>query len=336
MTKSDHAPSVPAEAVLTSTHLVAPLFFSVIPRAAIWGGRRAHEYFGYEVPATTGQVWAFSAQEGASTLCSSGPYEGKTLLELWDEVPEFFASAYERFPFIISLVAPVDDLSVQVHPTAAVARAQGYPSGKNEAWVILDSDPGSSLIYGVNGSIKEAARRIRARDFDGLFRKVATHAGDFFYIPAGTVHALGRGNIAYEIQQSTDLTYRIYDYDRLDSEGKHRPLDIDLAMESIADADPTCNETFEHVCGSAREYRDCDALVHEYIANDSFAITSIRVDGRAAIPVHGYWLCTVAMGEGRLNDVAVRFADNVLIPANAREVVIEGSLLLMITSEASI
>lgn len=335
MTKNSDVLSA-AEVDLDLAHLVGPLFFSVIPRAAIWGGRRVHEYFGYEVPATTGQVWAFSAQEGASTLCSSGPYEGKTLLELWDEVPELFESEYERFPFIISLVAPVDDLSVQVHPTAAVARTQGYPSGKNEAWVILDSDPGSSLVYGVNGSIAAAMKRIHTGDFEGLFRKVETHTGDFFYIPAGTVHALGRGNIAYEIQQSTDLTYRIYDYDRLDSEGKPRPLDIDLAMESIADADPTCNETFEYVRGRAEEYRVGDALVHEYIANDSFAITSVKVDGRTVIPVHGYWLCTVAMGEGHLNDVTVHFADNILIPANVGEVVIEGSLLLMITSEASI
>lgn len=312
------------------------LFFDVIPRQAIWGGTKAHSYFGYDVPDGTGQVWAFAAQPDGDTICCRGEYNGWGLRELFEQKPELFASKYERFPFIISLVTPEDNLSVQVHPTDEVSRAMGYDHGKREAWVMLDVDAESSLVYGLNKSVRDATSRIASGEMDGLFRKLPTSKGEFFYIPAGTVHALGCGNVAYEVQQSTDLTFRIFDYGRTDAQGNPRPLDTDRAIESIQSASATVNETLDFVHPKAC-VRDIDGLcATEYIANEAFCITSIKVTGSSVISHFGYLLCTVVEGEGSVNGVPVRFADNFLVPATLGEVRLEGSFTLMITSESSV
>lgn len=316
--------------------IAEPLFFKVIARSAIWGGTKVHDYFGYDVPDTTGQVWAFAAQEDGDTSCIFGAYEGKSLSVLWREHPELFKSAYQTFPFIISLVAPENDLSVQVHPTEDVARVLGYSLGKNEAWLMLNCVSEASLVYGLNHAVPESLSRVRDGRFEGLFRKVASHTGDFFYIPAGTVHALGRGNITYEVQQATNLTFRIYDYERRDPEGNTRPLNIGLACRSIEAANRRVNETLESMRPARRERRIEDALVIQHISNESFAITSITVSGSSTIPAKGYWLCTVISGKGSINGKPVRFADNVLIPAAGEEVRLEGTFELAITTEKSL
>lgn len=313
-----------------------PLFFDVIPRKAIWGGTKARSYFGYDVPDGTGQVWAFAAQPDGDTVCRNGAYAGMGMRELFEREPELFASRYDRFPFIISLVTPEDDLSIQVHPTDDVSQAMGYDHGKNEAWVMLDVDAEASLAYGLNDTVEHAVARIGSGDVDGLFRTLPTSKGEFFYIPAGTVHALGRGNVAYEVQQSTDLTFRIFDYGRVDAQGNPRPLDINRASESICSAPAAVNETLDFVHPEAR-IEDVDgSCVTEYIANDAFCITSIKTRGSSVLPLSGYLLCTVSEGEGRVNGAPVRFADNFLIPATSEEVRLEGSFTLMITSESSI
>lgn len=317
-------------------HDVRPIFFDVIPRLAIWGGTKARAYFGYDVPDGTGQVWAFAAQPDGDTACSRGGYAGKTLGELFEEKPELFASRYERFPFIISLVTPEDDLSVQVHPTDGVARELGFTQGKNEAWVMLESDEGSSLVYGLNGSVDEAIPRIEAGEMKGLFKSVPTSAGEFFYIPAGTVHALGRGNVAYEVQQSTDVTFRIYDYGRTDAEGNSRPLDTQRAVATVLSAPKIINETLDFVHPEAKSETADFSTVTEYIANDAFCITSIEVHGSIDISPNSYCLCTVSKGKGSVNGEEVRFADNFLLPVAHEEVKLRGFFTLMITSESSL
>lgn len=313
-----------------------PLFFEVVSRSAIWGGTSVSDYFGYDVPEGTGQVWAFAAQPDGDTRCVNGAFAGATLGELWEQHPELFQSRFETFPFIISLVAPEDDLSIQVHPDEAVARELGYPRGKNEAWVILDAAADSGLVYGLTCSTERALERIRHGQFEGLFRRVPTHAGEFFYIPAGTVHALGRGNVTYEVQQATNLTFRIFDYGRTDEAGRPRPLDTGLAMRCVEEADRALNETLDAMRPAPRFCSFEDAAVTQYVSNGAFTIGAIASDGHSTLPCKGYWVCTVAQGEGRVNGVPVRFADNFLLPATCGEVRLEGAFTLMVTSESSI
>lgn len=315
---------------------VGPLFFGVLARPALWGGTLCHDFFGYDVPDNTGQVWAFAAQPDGDTPCIAGLFQGKTLGELWVRYPELFQSSYAEFPFIISLVAPVEDLSVQVHPTIEVARTLGYEHGKNEAWLMLDSQDQASLIYGLTSSVPEAVAKVRAGEFKGLFRKLPTHTGEFFYIPAGTVHALGAGNMTYEVQQATNVTFRMYDYDRVDANGKARELDIDSAIMSIVGADSSLNTTLGYVHPPEETFSFEDASLTQFIQSDSFVIASLHVDGAAHFAPAGYLLCTVIQGSGAINGVPVRFADNVLLPACMGEVTLEGSFTLAITAEGPV
>ncbi|MFX3618539.1 MAG: type I phosphomannose isomerase catalytic subunit [Sporolactobacillus sp.] len=310
------------------------LFFKIVPRHAIWGGKKIQKYFGYDVPDKTGQIWVFSAQKGEDTICQNGQLKDVGLFKIWNNNPELFNSNRERFPYIISLVAPVDNLSVQVHPTDKVAKDFGYQNGKNEAWVLLHTDPDASLIYGSKVPIPELHDKIDNRYFDGVFNSIKTKAGDFIYIPAGTIHGLGKGNIAYEVQQSTDLTFRIYDYDRREADGSSRELNVKEAIKSIKDTDDKYNTTLDYVHPEPKDLvKNDDVTVHEYISNHAFTITSIKVYGKTTLKKQGYWLTTVCEGEGKVNGTNIKFTDNFIVPATANEVTLEGTFTLMITSE---
>lgn len=310
------------------------LFFKVIPRQAIWGGNRVRKYFGYDVPDTTGQVWAFSAQADGETICQNGSFKGLGLKKLWEDYPELFESKNKSFPYIISLVAPVDNLSVQVHPTDTVAKKLGYENGKNEAWVLLKTESKTSLIYGSKIPISDLLKGIKSQDFNNIFNSQDTKQGDFFYIPAGTIHGLGKGNIAYEIQQSTDLTFRVYDYERREKDGRARKLDIPDAIESIKNSNPQNNTTLNFVHPKARDLiNNKNVSVREYINNESFVITNITVKGRFELSKQGYWLTTVSEGSGKLNGAKIQFSDNFIVPATTDKVILEGNFTLMITSE---
>lgn len=312
------------------------LFFKIIPRHAIWGSDRIKRYFGYSVPYKTGQIWAFSAQKGGTTICQNGKYKGIGLDRLWLEHKELFDSNQSDFPFIISLVAPEENLSVQVHPTNKVAEELGFKHGKDEAWVLLNCDMDTKLIYGSDIPHKDLIDRIKNHKFKGLFREVSTKPGDFFYMPCGTIHSLGKHNIAYEIQQSTDCTLRLYDYDRKE-DGKPRHLDVDDGIKSLNDAKDEYNSTFDYMRPKQKDLiKNENIIVHQYISNKSFTITKIVVHGKATLHKQGYWLTTVSQGNGKVNNTDIKFADNFIIPANQNDVSLEGNFTLMITSEKSV
>jgi mannose-6-phosphate isomerase len=311
----------------------ALLFFRAIPRKAIWGRRVVKDYFGYEdYPDGIGQTWAFADQPGnLSSRCIKGPFQGESLHTLWKNHEELFASRFQEFPFIISLVGPSEDLSIQVHPGKRTAEAQGFKMGKNEAWYFIRTDD-SSIVYGHNAvSKEELAEKIRNEQWDSLFQTIPVHDGDFVYIPAGTIHAMGKNNIVYEIQQATDLTYRIYDYGRKDAKGNVRELHTEMALKSIwesqEEARPFPEKRTAHVG---------DGTITEYISNESFTVASIRCAGRARIKNKGYKLCTVVEGRGKINSQEIGMGDHFLISALSGGIETQGEFCLLITCEESI
>lgn len=171
------------------------LFFKPIPRLAIWGHTLVKDYFGYhDFPDGVGQAWSFSCQKGASNICETAPYQGKTLLELWQEHQELFGHPNEQFPVIISLVGPEDDLSIQVHPDVKAALKLGYQAGKNEAWYFIEAEPGAKIVYGHNAKDEaDLTHYIKEEQWDKLIRHLEVHPDDFVYLPAGLLHALKRG-----------------------------------------------------------------------------------------------------------------------------------------------
>ena len=301
------------------------LFFEPIPRYTIWGGKACNEYFHCEdrFEDGVGQIWAFSAQEGEglSTVCCSEPYQGKTLLELWNEEPGLFGSPEGVFPLIISLVAPEDDLSLQVHPDREQAVKRGYPMGKNEAWYFIRCQEGASIVY--DHFMKDPAEMevfVKAERWDEIPKHRPVHDGDFVYIPAGMMHAMGKGVVVYEIQQSTDVTYRFYDYHRKDQNGNERKLDLADAIECLHyDGEPAVQAPVEN------------GPLTTFIANDSFTVSSLCVSGPQTFHTPVYQLATVAEGSGTADGTPVREGSSFLIPAG-ESVRLDGQMTIMMTT----
>lgn len=200
----------------------------------IWGG-----YYFKEVLKVTdseekiGEMWSASALKEAPSMIRCGKYQGKSLIEVYVKHPELFnfPSSLD-FPLLVKLIATSDDLSVQVHPDDAYARKVEHQSGKTEGWLILDAQESSSIVIGHHSKNKEELfRYIQNDDYDHLLCKRKVCPGEFYPIPSGTIHALGKNIVLLEIQQSSNVTYRFYDYHRKDKNGKERELHLDKAID---------------------------------------------------------------------------------------------------------
>ncbi|GJM69929.1 mannose-6-phosphate isomerase [Paenibacillus macerans] len=211
-----------------------PIFLQPIFQERIWGGTKLRELFGYEIPNDlTGECWAVSAHPNGQSTVKNGPYQGMKLGDLWSAHPELFRSESAVFPLLTKILDASDDLSVQVHPDDEYAgKHENGELGKTECWYIVDAEPGAAIIYGHEAKTKEQlAEMIDSGDWDRLLTKVPVKAGDFFYVPSGTIHALGKGIVVLETQQSSDTTYRVYDYDRKDKNGNTRELHLEKAVD---------------------------------------------------------------------------------------------------------
>jgi mannose-6-phosphate isomerase len=220
----------------------APLIFRPLLKHALWGGTRICRLKGIPAAgADIGESWEISAVIGRESVVTRGLYKGMTLPELIYR----FGSAllgtrvYEtyghNFPLLVKIIDASDNLSVQVHPDDRLARIRHNTFGKTEMWYVLEASPGARIYAGLN-------RKLDAASFEELVEKgefasvVASHkseAGDVYFLPAGCVHSIGAGNLLVEIQQSSDITYRIYDFDRRDAAGNKRELHTELAKDAI-------------------------------------------------------------------------------------------------------
>lgn len=305
------------------------LFFDPIPRPAIWGHTLVRDYFGYKkFPEGIGQSWSFSAQKDASTICLSEPFKGMTLRELWEKHQELFGHPGEKFPVIISLVAPEDDLSIQVHPDSQAAKKYGYALGKNEAWYFIKSEDNASIVYGHNAKDeKDLYNYINNDKWDELIKHLSVHTGDFVYLPAGILHALKKGSIVYEIQQSTDVTFRFYDYHRKDKYGNERELHLTQAIDCLS----YDQEMMKNNIMPVEEKMD-NGLKTTFISNDSFTVTKLAIEGNNIYETDNYQLATVVKGEGVVDGFNIKIGDNFLIPQHSK-IEIDGNMIIMMTTK---
>ena len=202
----------------------------------IWGGNRLATEYHYNIPSDkTGECWAVSAHPKGDCTIANGMYKGKKLSSLWENHRELFGNIQgDRFPLLVKIIDAKDDLSIQVHPDDAYAKKNENGSlGKTECWYILDCNENADLIIGHNAKDKEELQQmIHNREWNRLIRKVPIKKGDFFQIEPGTVHAITAGTLILETQQNSDVTYRLYDYDRL-SNGVPRELHIEKSIDVI-------------------------------------------------------------------------------------------------------
>jgi mannose-6-phosphate isomerase len=244
-----------------------PLRFEPIFKTNLWGGRRLPDFLRREVPTADpiGEAWVLSDVDGSPSIVADGPLAGLTLRELLAAEPRRILGAAPaangRFPLLLKYIDARQELSVQVHPNDEQA-ARKYPgmSGKTEAWVVLDAEPATSRVYagfapGVTAADFRAA--LAARTTPRTLHSFTPAPGDCVFLEAGTVHAIGRDILMFEVQQTCDITYRLYDWDRVDAKtGRPRPLHVDDALE-CADFDrgpcPPVRPRVEQRGGARRE-----------------------------------------------------------------------------------
>ena len=238
----------------------------------IWGGERLREDFAYDIESdSVGEYWAVSAMEEFPSLIINGELAGENLIEVYKNEKELFGDSKEAtFPLLVKIIDAKEDLSIQVHPDDEMGKRVENSLGKTECWYILN-DNESSIIYGLNAKDKdEAVKLINERKWGEVLKEVPAKNGDFFFVPAGTVHAIKKGCLILEIQQASDVTYRLYDYDRKDKDGNLRDLHIEKSIEAIKLNDID-NKTETSVDGDLRLTKLTD--------NEFFQVRKYEIEG---------------------------------------------------------
>ena len=202
----------------------------------LWGGTRLRDEYGKKIDTTPlAETWECSVHPDGSSIVVNGEYRGKTLAETLNHNPKWLGTKIKNgeFPILTKFIDAKRDLSVQVHPDDIYAREHEHQNGKTEMWYVIDADEGANLIYGFRHKVTEQIIRdaIKTGTLDKHLQKVEVHKGDVFYVPAGTVHGIGAGILIAEIQESSNVTYRVYDYDRIDKDGKKREIHFDKAVK---------------------------------------------------------------------------------------------------------
>lgn len=241
-----------------------PFLLRPVGKAYLWGGRRLKDDYGKELDMTPlAETWECSTHPDGLSTVGSGEFTGQTLARVLQEHPEFLGShpvPGGGLPVLIKLIDAKKDLSIQVHPDDEYAMIHEHGQfGKSEMWYVLDADPGATLFYGLHRKTDRDTLRqsIAEGTIEKYLQKVAIKKNDLFYVKAGTIHAIGAGALIAEVQQSSDLTYRLYDYDRTDANGLKRELHVEKALEvanlngAIAPHQPL--RVLNYQKGSARE-----------------------------------------------------------------------------------
>ena len=318
------------------------MFFKFLPllKQTIWGGDKIPLLKGLDYGlAKVGESWEISGLPGKETVVASGDYVGLTPNELVAAMGEQllgkanYARFGNEFPLLVKLIDANQDLSIQVHPDDATAERVGRGKGKTEMWYALPSDPGSYLYNGLRQPLTPKKYKEMVAN-DTICDALARHdviEGDVFYIPAGRIHSIGKGCFVVEIQQTSDVTFRIYDYKRCDSEGNYRELHTKEAAESI---DYMVHDDYQI------NYEPEKGEYVYLVENPFFSTSLIDVKDDFIIDYEGYdsfiiltcvkGCCTVYDDER--NYTSLRFGETILLPATTRGITIEGNCRLLETS----
>lgn len=314
------------------------MFLQPVFKEMIWGGNRLATEFGYDIPGDdTGECWGISAHPNGDCTVRNGEYSGMKLSQVWSEHPELFGRerAEGVFPLLTKIIDAKADLSIQVHPSDDYAKVHENGSlGKTECWYILDCPEGATLVVGHNAADKEeCAKMIHEGRWSEFIREVPVHKGDFVSIVPGTVHAIKAGVMLLETQQNSDITYRVYDYDRL-SNGKKRELHVEKSIDVINAPAAPAEKSIHNFANVAKNtpvlmeksaYYRVWKLVTADNAGDGL---SVKNDFDAK-----YLLVSVVSGDGAINGLAVKKGDHFIVTNECDEFKPSGIMELIISAE---
>jgi mannose-6-phosphate isomerase len=309
-----------------------PLFLQSVMQEKIWGGTKLRDEFGYEIPSDkVGEYWAISAHPHGVSTIKNGRFAGMGLDQLYAEHRELFGNSSEPvFPLLTKILDANDWLSVQVHPDDHYAMEHEGELGKTECWYVIAADEGAEIIYGHNAKSREELRQqIEKKEWDKLLTKVPVKAGDFFYVPSGTMHAIGSGILILETQQSSDTTYRVYDFDRKDAKGNLRELHLEKSIDVLNIGAPANSRPVT--------VKADDLTSTLLVASDFFAVYKWEVSGKVDIEkTAAYLLVSVLAGRGVLTvdgeTYPIAKGDHFILPSDVEEWTFEGKDLEMIVS----
>ncbi|ARV10195.1 mannose-6-phosphate isomerase [Winogradskyella sp. PC-19] len=306
-----------------------PIKFRPILKEKIWGGQKLNKLFRKASNSTNlGESWEISGVENNISVVANGIYKGKTLNDLITSYKSSFLGSEniktygENFPLLIKYLDANTNLSVQVHPDDKMANKYHNSFGKTEMWYVMDSEEDAEIIVGLKDENldKNKLAEINKNNVSDIFNAVKVKKGDSYFIPAGKVHAIGAGVVVAEIQQTSDITYRVYDWDREDSNGQKRELHIDLAQQAtkvfsssgkVSHNTQNCTTANLVDCNyfTTNEFTVSESMVKNYKSLDSFVIY-MCVEGRLKVTINGL---SEFLAEG----------ETILIPANCEEVILD-------------
>jgi mannose-6-phosphate isomerase len=297
-----------------------PLQFQPIFKDRIWGGTKLKTVLNKPITSSiTGESWELSTVDGDVSVIANGEFAGKSLTAVIDAFPnevlgtQVFKIFGKQFPLLFKYLDAREDLSIQVHPNDQLASARHNSFGKTEMWYVLQADAGSSIIVGFkkDSNAAEYIENLNNKTLLSLLDTVPVEVGDVFFLETGTVHAIGAGLLIAEIQQTSDITYRLYDFDRVDADGNTRALHIDLALDAINYDKIDAKRSYQKHENTSNEMVDCNYFTTNYIPLSG--TMKFEKDGRS---FHVY-MCTEGDFTITQENVAYHYkkGDTILMPA---------------------
>ena len=311
-----------------------PLQFTPILKGRIWGGNKLNTVLNKSITAdANGESWELSTVKGDVSIVANGKWKGKSLMDLINEYPtdilgtEVYQRFGKEFPLLFKYLDAKEDLSIQVHPNDSLAKTRHGSFGKTEMWYIIQADLNSHIIAGFkeHSNSDLYLEHVKNNTLLSTLNEVEVKSGDAFFIESGTVHSIGAGLVVAEIQQTSDVTYRLYDFDRIDSAGIKRELHVDLALEAI-----NYNSLDTKI-----EYSKETNSPNELVSCPYFTTNFIPLDGQVAIvkskQSFTVYMCVEGSFELTYDDVKVDYnkGDTVLIPASMNSFSINGKASIL-------
>ena len=313
-----------------------PIKFSPILKEKIWGGEKLSNILNKKSDSkNVGESWEISGVEDNISMVSNGRYKGQSLNDLIKSHKSEFlgkkniATFGENFPLLIKFLDAKTNLSVQVHPDDEMAKAQHNSFGKTEMWYIMNSDEDAEIVLGLkdNDLDKNVLSAINASNVDAIFNTEKVKQGDSYFIPAGKIHAIGAGVLAAEIQQTSDITYRVYDWDRTDATGTQRELHTDAAIKATKTFPSNGKSNYQLETDKTSNLVDCD-----FFTTNIFEVKSHQKRDYRNLDSFVIFMCVEGAAEVTIDNVTeiVTMGETILIPANTDSVTFnsEGSKLL--------
>ena len=308
-----------------------PLKFQPILKSIIWGGSQISKFKNLDsVEDGIGESWEISAVEDNVSVVENGALAGKQLDSLIHEAKvalvgnKVYEKYGDKFPLLIKFIDAQDDLSIQVHPDDELAKERHNSFGKTEMWYVVKAEPDAFVISGFKEKItpEEYVEKVENNTFTDSLKKHMVNAGDVFFLPAGRVHAIGSGCFIAEIQQTSNITYRIYDYDRKDAQGNTRELHTDLAKDAIDySVEESYTTDYETVENKPVELVSC-----QYFTTNLLELTESFDQNVSGIDSFIVLMCLegkCTLKDDRQNEVSIEQGETVLLPAKIKGITIE-------------